>query len=95
MCDSFVDGDVGGVEDDGVRGRFEGGDGACGVALVTVYEKDGTQYAQTKVGETVYAPKVGGVFAGQFKLLATSGKTATYLFGDEQFTLCEGQEVLK
>lgn len=65
------------------------------VALVTVYEKDGTQYAQTKVGETVYTPKVGGVFAGSFKLLATSGKTATYLFGDEQFTLSVGQEVLK
>jgi hypothetical protein len=65
------------------------------VALVTVYDRDGAQYAQTKVGETVYTPKVGDVFAGQFKLLATSGKTATYLFGDEQFTLSVGQEVLK
>lgn len=65
------------------------------VALVTVFEKDGTQYAQTKVGDTVYQPKVGAVFAGSFKLLATSGKTATYLFGDEQFTLSVGQEVLK
>jgi hypothetical protein len=65
------------------------------VALVHVYTKDGKQYAQTKVGDTVYTPAVGGVFAGSYKLLATSGSTATYLFGDEQFSLSEGQEVLK
>jgi hypothetical protein len=65
------------------------------VALVHVFSKDGKSYAQTKVGDTVYTPGVGGVFAGSYKLLATSGKTATYLFGDEQFSLSEGQEVLK
>jgi hypothetical protein len=65
------------------------------VALVHVFTKDGKQYAQTKVGDTVYTPAVGGVFGGSYKLLATSGTTATYLFGDEQFSLSEGQEVLK
>lgn len=65
------------------------------VALVHVYTKDGKQFAQTKVGDTVYSPAVGSTFATSYKLLATSGKTATYLFGDEQFTLTEGQEVLK
>lgn len=65
------------------------------VALVTVYAKDGKNYAQTKVGDTVYSPVVGEIFGGSYKLLAVSGKTATYLFGDEQFTLSEGQEVLK
>jgi hypothetical protein len=65
------------------------------VALVHVFTKDGKQFAQTKVGDTVYTPAVGGVFGGSYKLLATSGKTATYLFGDEQFSLSEGQEVLK
>ena len=65
------------------------------VALVLVYAKDGKSYAQTKVGDTVYTPVVGEVFGGTYKLLAVSGKTATYLFGDEQFTLSEGQEVLK
>jgi hypothetical protein len=65
------------------------------VALVHVYTKDGKSYAQTKVGDTVFTPVVGSVFGGSYKLLATSGKTATYLFGDEQFSLSEGQEVLK
>ncbi|HEX8003949.1 MAG TPA: hypothetical protein VF519_14775 [Mycobacteriales bacterium] len=65
------------------------------VALVLVYAKDGKSYAQTKVGDTVFTPAVGEVFSGTYKLLAVSGKTATYLFGDEQFTLSEGQEVLK
>jgi hypothetical protein len=65
------------------------------VALVKVFVKDGKTYAQTKVGDTVYTPAVGTVFAGSYKLLATGTKSATYLFGDEQFSLSEGQEVLK
>jgi hypothetical protein len=65
------------------------------VSLVHVYAKDGKSYAQTKVGDQVYSPVVGSTFGGSFKLLATSGRTATYLFGDEQFSLNEGQEVLK
>lgn len=65
------------------------------VILLHVYTKDGKSYAQTKVGDKVYSPAVGGVFANSYKLLAVSGKSATYLFGDEQFSLSEGQEVLK
>ena len=65
------------------------------VSLFGIVEKDGVVRAQTRVGETVYQPKVGDVFATSYKLLAVSGKTATYLFGDEQFTLSVGQEVLK
>jgi hypothetical protein len=69
--------------------------GGARVALLHVYTKDGKQYAQTRVGETVYNPLVGATFAGSYKLLATSGTSATYLFGDEQFSLNEGEEVLK
>ena len=65
------------------------------VALMTVFTKDGVSYAQTKVGEVVYLPRVGQTFAGTFKLLAVSAKSATYLYGDEQFVLSVGQEVLK
>lgn len=65
------------------------------VALMTVYTKGDASYAQTRIGDVVYTPKVGQVFAVSYKLLAVSGKTATYLYGDEQFTLSVGQEVLK
>jgi hypothetical protein len=65
------------------------------VILLHVFSKDGKSYAQTKVGDTVYTPVVGSTFGGSYKLLATSGTSATYLFGDEQFSLSEGQEVLK
>jgi hypothetical protein len=65
------------------------------VILLHVYKRDGKSYAQTKVGDKVYSPALGDVFAGSYKLLAVSGKSATYLFGDEQFSLSEGQEVLK
>lgn len=65
------------------------------VALMSVFTKDGISYAQTKVGDVVYLPRVGAEFATSFKLLAVTTKTATYLFGDEQFTLSVGQEVVK
>jgi hypothetical protein len=82
----------------GSTGTTGGSSAAVGgqrVALVHVFTKNGKQYAQTKIGDKVYTPLVGEVFGGSYKLLATSGKSATYLFGDEQFSLSEGQEVLK
>lgn len=65
------------------------------VSLVKVYSKNGKTYAQTKIGNTVYAPAVGQTFAGTYQLLSTSGKTATFVQGDEQFSLSVGQVVLK
>lgn len=65
------------------------------VALLDVFVRDGKTYAQTKVGDTVHTPQVGGTFAATYKLLSASGTCGTYLFGDETFSLCEGQEVLK
>lgn len=85
----------GGTTDSTSSGGSSASVGGQRVALVHVYSQDGKTYAQTKVGDKVYTPVVGEVFAGSYKLLATSGKTATYLFGDEQFQLAEGQEVLK
>jgi hypothetical protein len=69
--------------------------GSSRVALVDVFTRDGKTYAQTKVNDTVHTPAVGGDFAGSYRLLGATGTCATYLFGDEQFRLCEGQEVLK
>lgn len=65
------------------------------VALLDVYAKDGKTFAQTKVGDTVYTTPVGSVFATNYKVLSASGSCGSFLYGDEAFTLCEGQEILK
>src|SRR3954447_4674907 len=65
------------------------------VTLVKVYSKSGKSYAQTKVGNTVFTTTAGQTFAGTFRLLSTHGTAATYVQGDEQFSLSVGQVVLK
>ncbi len=65
------------------------------VALVKVFSRQGVSYAQVRVNDAIYTPAVGQVFAGTFKLLAVSGAQATFLYGDERFTLNEGQEVAR
>ena len=44
---------------------------------------------------TDFRPTVGEVFAESFELVSVEEKCTALLFGDEQFTLCEGQEVTK
>jgi hypothetical protein len=51
--------------------------------------------ASIQVDATVYNVREGEDFAGRFRLLSVSGNCATMLFGDDQFTLCEGEEILK
>lgn len=65
------------------------------VALLDIMEKDGQTQAQIKVGSTVHTVSVGEVFAGNFKLVSVSGNCATLLHGDDKFTVCEGEEVIK
>jgi len=85
---------------DGTTGTTDGTTAPAAVAgtrviLLHVYSKDGKSYASTKVGDKVYTPVVGSTFAESYKLLAVNGTSATYLFGEEQFSLSEGQEVVK
>ena len=47
------------------------------------------------VDGTDFRPSVGEVFAESFQVVSVEEKCAALLFGDEQFTLCEGQEVTK
>jgi hypothetical protein len=65
------------------------------VSLIRIYTKNGHVFATTKVGSVVYNPGVGTTFARTFQLVSVDGSTATYLDGDVQFSLREGQEVLK
>lgn len=65
------------------------------VRLVNVFTRKGTRRVRVRVDDTVYTVQPGERFAENFKLLSASGRCATLLFGDDQFTLCEGEEVLK
>ncbi len=85
--------------DDGTGGANGGGGGESvgghRVSLVDVFRDDDGQHAQVQVDGTVYTVDEGERFAENFQLLSVSGDCATMLFGDDQFTLCEGEEILK
>ena len=63
--------------------------------VVDVFTRNGKRQAQVRVDATVYTVSPGERFAGNFKLLSISGSCGSFLFGDDEFTLCEGQEILK
>lgn len=65
------------------------------VVLLDVFEEAGQTKAQIKVGSTVYTVVPGQIFADNFKLVSVSGNCVTLLHGDDKFTLCEGEEVIK
>jgi hypothetical protein len=66
------------------------------VALLNVYTKNGQTVADVRVNDTVYtALAPGQTFASNFQVVSLQGKCGTFLFGDERFQLCEGEEALK
>ena len=59
------------------------------VVLIDTYTMNGVQHATVSVDGTVYHPAEGDTFAGgQFQLRDVAGNCATFLYGDESFTLC-------
>lgn len=84
-------------------GNGNGGGGGGGgesvgghrVSVIDVFARGGSRRAQVQVDGTVYTVDEGERFAQNFQLLSTSGQCATMLFGDDEFTLCEGEEILK
>ena len=65
------------------------------VKVVDVYVENGENRAQIQVDGSVYTVDEGEEFANNFRLVSASGRCATILFGDDEFTLCEGEEILK
>lgn len=65
------------------------------VRLIDVFQENGEARAQIQVDGTVYTVSEGERFAQNFQLVSTSGSCGTMLYGDDQFTLCEGEEILK
>jgi hypothetical protein len=63
--------------------------GGSTVVLLDIFERDGVTHVQVEVDGAVFDVVVGEQFAnGRFELRSVGGNCATFLFGDEQFTLC-------
>lgn len=65
------------------------------VTLVDIFTSDGDQVATVRVDDFEYSVAAGETFADNFKLLSLTSRCGTFVFGDERFTLCIGQEVRK
>ena len=74
-----------------------GGDSVGGhrVRLIDTFRRNGETHARVQVDGTVYTVGEGERFADNFEVLSISGACASLLFGDDQFSLCEGEEILK
>jgi len=60
------------------------------VVLLDTFTANGVEQAQVEVDGTVYDPSVGDTFGPNkiYRLQSVSGNCATFLYGDESFTLC-------
>jgi hypothetical protein len=64
-------------------------------ATVEVVEVADDASVRVRIDDTTYKPRRGQVFASNFKLLSVEHECTTMLYGDEQFTLCVGEHVIK
>jgi hypothetical protein len=67
------------------------------VSLMDVFTSGGTVMANVKVNDTVYKVTTGQTFATSYKATSLSASTGcgSFVYGDEPFKLCKGEEVLK
>jgi len=63
--------------------------GGSTVVLLDIFERDGATRVQVEVDGTVFDVGIGDQFSGgRFELRSVADNCATFLFGDEQVTLC-------
>lgn len=66
------------------------------VAVLDVFnDASGTPQARVRVGSTVYTVGVGDTFATSYKVVSLDEPCGQFLFGDNPFSLCEGEETIK
>jgi len=79
----------------GVTATFEGGSDDSGLHYtVKVVKVEGRSAVIAIDGQSV-SVAVGESFFERFQLLSVADDCASILFGDDQFTLCEGEEIFK
>jgi hypothetical protein len=76
-------------------GSSGGTDGSQQVTLVDISGSGANRTATVEVNSTEYQVKEGETFAESYRVKDLTASCGTFVFGDEQFTLCVGQEVLK
>jgi len=94
-----TDGTTDGTTTDGEttdEGPAETGDsmtiGGKTITLIDIFTEGGEQKAQVSVDGETFVVGEGEEFAGNFKLVNVSGGCASFLFGDQSFSLCEPGE---
>jgi hypothetical protein len=67
------------------------------VALVDVFSEGGRVVATVRVNDTVHKVAQGETFAGSYRVLSLSvaDDCGRFMFGDDTFRLCRGEEALK
>jgi hypothetical protein len=65
------------------------------VSLVGITSVDGVEQAVLQVDGTTYQVPEGEVFAEVFQLRTIDGECVTVLYGDEAFSLCDGERLFK
>lgn len=67
------------------------------VALLDVFAEQGNVVANVRVNDRVYKVSAGETFADSFRALSLSqtDDCGQFMFGDDQFRLCRGEELLK
>jgi hypothetical protein len=68
------------------------------VGLLTIYgDQNGQTTASIRVNDTTYQVARGDSFAASYQVISLDPYTrcGDFLFGDDRFRLCEGDEVMK
>lgn len=65
------------------------------VSLVDVFTEDGTETAVVRIDDVIYEVEAGEQFASNFVVRSIETSCVTLQYGDDAFTLCEGEAVLK
>lgn len=70
---------------------------ATRVALVDVFSEGGRVVANVRVNDTVSKVGAGDSFGGNFKVVSLdeAARCGRFLYGDDQFRMCRGEELLK
>lgn len=80
----------------GGGGQVEKGEsmtvGGRTIVLIDIFTQGGEEKVQVEVDGEAFVVAEGETFSGNFQLVAINGGCASFLFGDQSFSLCEPGE---